>query len=254
MNKTLKFILLIIGVLLLVIVTNVTIKNLTVSNVDIEIIYKGEDKLITKGQVKALLHKKYGNLTDYKRKEIEVEEIEEFLKNKNLIYTADVYLNLLGTLEITITQNNPILRIINNKGEQRYIDEEGNISNPIKNKAANVLIANGDIKETLKGLEKIDSTKVPINYNIYTIALKIKQDSILCNQIDQIYYDKKTQYELLPKVGDYVIKIGDIENIDNKFTKLINLYKEGFSEFGWDNYSEVKLEFEGQVVCVRKNK
>ena len=50
------------------------------------------------------------------------------------------------------------------------------------------------------------------------------------------------------------IKIGDIENIDNKFTKLINLYKEGFSEFGWDNYSEVKLEFEGQVVCVRKNK
>ena len=99
-------------------------------------IYKGEDQLIAKEQVQSVLNKKYGNLTNYKRKEIKTEEIEEFLGNKNLIYSADVYLSLLGTLEIKITQNNPIIRIINNKGEQRYIDEEGNICKLIKNKTS----------------------------------------------------------------------------------------------------------------------
>lgn len=252
MNKKIKFILIILGVLLLIIVTNITMKNLSVSKVEVEMIYKGADQLITKEQVYVTLNKKFGDFTKYKRKEIEIETIEEFLRKKNFVYSVDVYLDLLGTLKISITQNNPILRVINNKGEQYYIDEEGNVCNILKRKSANVLIVNGDIKETLKGITKIDSSRTPIIYNTYILTSKLKEDSVLFNQIDQIYYDKKSNYELLPKVGDYVIKFGGIENIDLKLLKLNNLYKEGFLEFGWDNYSEVKLEFDGQVVCVRK--
>lgn len=252
MNKKLKFILIIIGILILIIVSNITMKNLTISELEIDVQYKGSDKLITEEQIITAINKKYGAITNYKRKEIETEEIEEFLRTKNFVYSVDVYLNLLGTLKIEVVQNNPILRIVDVKSKQYYIDDEGNICDLIKNKAANVLIANGDIKENFKDLNKIDSIKTPITYNIYTITQKIRQDSILNNQIDQIYYDKKIGFELLPKVGDYVIKLGDMSNIDIKLIKLINLYKEGFSEFGWDKYSEVKLEFEGQVVCVRK--
>lgn len=252
MNKKLKFILIIITIILLVIATNVTMKNLSVSKVEIEVIYKGADQLITKEQVASLLNKKYGAFTNYKRKEIEPEVIEEFLQNKNLIYSADVYLNLLGVLEISVTQNNPILRVINEKGEQHYIDEEGNVCNLLKNRTANVLVANGDIKEKLKGVQKIDSIQTPITYNLYIIASKLREDSLLCNQIDQIYYNKKSTYDFIPKIGDYVIRFGKFENVDNKLLKLDNLYRKGFSEYGWDNYSEVKLEFEGQVVCVRK--
>ena len=46
MNKKLKFILIIVGIILLIIATNVTMKNLPVSKVGIEMIYKGEDQLI----------------------------------------------------------------------------------------------------------------------------------------------------------------------------------------------------------------
>lgn len=252
MNKKVKFILIIIGIILLIIVANIAMKNLSISKVEVEMIYKGSDKLIVKEQVYSLLNKKYGAFTNYKIKEIDTKEIEEFLESKNFIYSADVYLNLLGGLEITITQNNPILRVINNKGEQRYIDEQGNICNMLKNKTANVPIANGEIKETFKGLQKIDSLQTPISYNLYTLVTKLREDALLYNQIDQIYYNKNTTYDLIPKIGDYVIRFGKYENVDDKLLKLNNLYKEGFLEFGWDNYSEVKLEFEGQVVCVRK--
>ena len=73
MNKKLKFILIIVGIILLIIATNVTMKNLPVSKVEIEMIYKGEDQLIAKEQVQSVLNKKYGNLTNYKRKEIKTE-------------------------------------------------------------------------------------------------------------------------------------------------------------------------------------
>ncbi len=252
MNKKVKFILITIGIILLIIVANIAMKNLPISKVEVEMIYKGSDKLIVKEQVYSLLNKKYGAFTNYKIKEIDTKEIEEFLESKNFIYAADVYLNLLGGIEITITQNNPIFRIINNKGEQRYIDEQGNICNMLKEKSANVPIANGEIKETLKGLQKIDSIQTPITYNLYMLVTKLREDTLLYNQIDQIYYNKNTTYDLIPKIGDYIIRFGKYENVDNKLLKLNNLYKEGFLEFGWDNYSEVKLEFEGQVVCVRK--
>ena len=64
MNKKLKFILIIVGIILLIIATNVTMKNLPVSKVEIEMIYKGEDQLIAKEQVQSVLNKKYGNLTN----------------------------------------------------------------------------------------------------------------------------------------------------------------------------------------------
>ena len=71
MTKKLKDILIRTGVVLLVIVTNITMKNLPVSKIEIEILYKGSDKLITENQVHALLIKKYGDFTKYKRKELQ---------------------------------------------------------------------------------------------------------------------------------------------------------------------------------------
>ena len=115
-----------------------------------------------------------------------------------------------------------------------------------------MLIANGEIKENLAKLQKIDSIQTPVTYKIYSLASKIRNDNLLCNQVDQIYYNKNATYDFIPKIGDYIIKFGKFEKVDEKLLKLNNLYREGFSEFGWDNYSEIKLEFEGQVVCVRK--
>ena len=57
---------------------------------------------------------------------------------------------------------------------------------------------------------------------------------------------------MLPKVGDYVILLGSTESMEEKLNKLHYLYKYGFSKHGWDNYSEVNLEFNNQVICTRK--
>ena len=61
-------------------------KNLPVSKIEIEMVYKGEDKLITENQVHALLIKKYGDLTKYKRKEFFSELGGQFLSYSFLFF------------------------------------------------------------------------------------------------------------------------------------------------------------------------
>ena len=75
---------------------------------------------------------------------------------------------------------------------------------------------------------------------------------ILNYQIDQIYVPAKGDYELIPKIGNYIIKIGEPMDIGDQFTKLDYLYREGFSRSGWDNYKIVDLRYRNQVVCTKK--
>jgi len=85
------------------------------------------------------------------------------------------------------------------------------------------------------------------------LASKLYYDTILTYQIDQIYIQNQNEFELYPKIGDYKIEIGNLENLDTKFTKLKYLYKEAFTRIGWDNYSKINLNYRDQVICTKKN-
>ena len=164
---------------------------------------------------------------------------------------ANVYLSLNGDLNFEITQSNPIVRISNSNGEQFYLDSDKFVCELKNGKAANVIVASGELTGRPKIKQQIDTTFIVYN-EIFEIVNQINQDEILRNQIDQIYYSKKDKFQLIPKVGDYVILLGDTDSLKEKLKKLHHLYKDGFTKHGWDNYSLVNLTFDNQVVCTRK--
>ena len=53
-------------------------------------------------------------------------------------------------------------------------------------------------------------------------------------------------------VGDQVIKIGNADSLNEKFTKLLAFYKQVFSKVGFEKYSVIDVQYHGQVVAVRK--
>ena len=57
------------------------------------------------------------------------------------------------------------------------------------------------------------------------------------------------ELELVPRSGNYTILFGSIENVEQKFDKLMRFYKEGLNNRGWDRYSTINIKYEGQVVC-----
>ena len=75
---------------------------------------------------------------------------------------------------------------------------------------------------------------------------------ILINGPNQIYIERNGDMMMVPKVGDHVIELGTIDDLDNKFSNLLTFYLNGMPRAGWNTYSKISLKFKGQVVCTKK--
>ena len=84
---------------------------------------------------------------------------------------------------------------------------------------------------------------------IFKIADFMYRDKLWNSQIVQVSVSDYNDFELVPLVGDQIIKFGDLDQIKNKFTKLKSLYLKGFNNLGWKSYKEINLKYNNQVVC-----
>jgi cell division protein FtsQ len=264
MSKRKKILVSLFSIILLIAIVvgaNIFVQNQNINNVEISIKYGKSDTIITSKEISASLLSNYGDFLKKQRKNVDEEGIEEFLLTNPYIESAEVYQTLKGNLSIEIKQREPIVKIYTQTGLEYYIDKLGKII-PIKNmETTDVVIASGNIDVNGEVLNKKQLDTVDIDSKkgfektlskIFYIAGKLSNDTILNYQIDQIYVPAKGDYELIPKIGNYIIKVGEPVDIGDQFIKLDYLYREGFSRSGWDNYKIVDLRYRNQVVCTKK--
>ena len=86
------------------------------------------------------------------------------------------------------------------------------------------------------------------------------------NQIVQINVTAEKGIELVPRVGNHIIYIGELPKYDKrqngasvikdftekKLLRLEKFYKYGLSQAGWNKYSYINLEFDNQIICKRR--
>ncbi|HBN04461.1 MAG TPA: hypothetical protein DD434_01545 [Bacteroidales bacterium] len=264
MSKKGKRILLSLFVVILLIVlivcSNIYAGKINVSKVNIKVSYGMSDTIVLANNINESLKNEFGDFLQKQRKDIDQKKIESFLMQNPYIEQAQVYQTLKGVLNIDIKQREPIVRIYTLRNKEYYIDKFGKIILIDNNQLTDVVVASGNIDVNSSNLEKnLDTIDIENKKgfdktlsNIYYIALQLASDSILNYQIDQIYVPAKGNYELIPKIGNYIIRIGENKDLEEELIKLRNLYKEAFSRNGWDNYSMVDLRFRHQVVCTKK--
>jgi cell division protein FtsQ len=68
---------------------------------------------------------------------------------------------------------------------------------------------------------------------------------------DQIYVGSDGKLYAVPKLSSLYIVVGDAEELQTKFENLWAFFDQGINQVGWDTYSAISLEYEGQVVCTR---
>lgn len=83
------------------------------------------------------------------------------------------------------------------------------------------------------------------------------------NQIEQINVLPNRGIELVPRVGNHIIYIGNLPEsniiskrekdveafINKKMDRLEKFYKYGLSQAGWNKYSYINIEFDNQIIC-----
>ena len=87
---------------------------------------------------------------------------------------------------------------------------------------------------------------------LYYLASYVNKDKFLRSQIIQVYINKEGEIELVPRVGNHIIVLGDVNDLDEKFEKLMIFYKKALGYAGWNNYKTINLKYNNQIVCVKK--
>jgi cell division protein FtsQ len=213
---------------------------------DVKVIIPGSQNFIERAEVDQILIENGGKLVGRELKEINIQKLEQGLKANPFIRFAKVYADMDGVVKVQISQREPILRIINVAGMDFYVDREGNKIPMSENFTANVLIANGIIYEDFNG--RVDTLKTQMGKDLYKTALFIAADTLWNNQIEQLYVNQKNEIEMIPRVGDQKIILGDADSLGIKFSNLYVFYKKALPQVGWRTYKTINIKYTNQVI------
>ena len=191
---------------------------------------------------------------------INIRKIEHYLEGKPAIQTAEMYFTAEGNLHVDVDQRNPIVRIINDKGRSYYLDRHGIIIPIHGNQASHVLVATGEIKEffeiartrQLNCPAKHDTKRNYTICQIYDMARFINDHPFWKSQIEQVYVNNKGEYELIPRVGGHLIKLGSHSGYQKKLRNLKAFYLKGLNNVGWNQYLEINLKYDNQIICTKR--
>jgi cell division protein FtsQ len=190
---------------------------------------------------------------------IDLSHLERLIENHPSVAKADVYKTIDGEIQVEVRQRNPIIRIFPVNGDGFYIDEEGFFM-PLSNKySAKVLVASGQIvagnllySSSIPEIIRDDSLAAKtILDDLYQLAKFINKDEFLKAQMQQVYVEMTREIELIPRVGNHRIIIGDVNDLEEKFERLMIFYSKGLSRTGWNEYDMINLKYKNQIVCTK---
>ena len=236
-------------------------KKVKCTSIDIQIVDTTNNYFIDREDVLQMISDRGEQLINKDIEDINIAKLEELLINHPSIKNAEVFKDMDGELKIEIEQRNPIIRIINYNGESYYIDEDARLMQLSENYTARVLVATGDINEPLSRLKKVcltdtltmqDLVKRTILPDLYKLAKYIYDDKFFKAMIEQIYVKQDGSYELISKIGNNLIELGDTTDYKDKFTNLKAVYEKGFPTVGWNQYDTINIKYKNQVICTKK--
>jgi cell division protein FtsQ len=234
---------------LVVLMSFIEVKKASLICTAVKVNIPGSQYFIDKQEVDQILQTSSHTLIGRRLENIDIQDLENKLKANPFIEFAKVYTEMDGVLRVEISQRQPILRVMNHYDMDFYVDQHG-LKIPLSpNFTARVLVANGFIDELFTN--HVDSLHTRLAKELFLTADFIRKDSLWDAQIAQLYVNKDHEIELIPRVGNQRILIGNADSLQVKFTNLLAFYKEVLPKVGWDKYRMINIKYSGQVVGIK---
>jgi cell division protein FtsQ len=237
---------------LVVLMSFIEIKKAEVVCKDVKIYIPGSQYFIDKKEVENILQLSSFTLIGRKIDNINLHILENRLKANPFVEYAKVYADMDGIIMIEISQRQPILRVMNQFDQDYYIDKNG-LKIPLSvNFTARVLAVNGFIEEPFGS--RVDTLRTLLAKDLFKTASYIRQDSLWDAQIAQIYVNQDHEIELIPRVGNQRILLGNADSLELKFHNLLAFYKQALPQVGWDAYKQINIKYANQIIGVKNTK
>lgn len=213
-----------------------------VKDISISIIGEGDGQFVDEEDVMSeiLIYIEGQEITNLK--ELKLSKLEEILEQESHIARADLYVGMLGKLNVKVFQHVPIFRIIDKDNKNVYLSDAGLIFPKSSKYTSNVPVVTGRL--SIENQKYID--------DLLKLQSFIQKEKWLGKLIQQIKVNKLGHYEISPLIGDFTIVLGEMENLQSKFEQLYVFYKKALPAKGWNKYKKLDLSFENQIVCTKK--
>jgi cell division protein FtsQ len=173
-------------------------------------------------------------------------QMEESLEKNVWIKDAQLYFDNHAVLHVSVKEREPVARIFTAGGKSFYMDADNRFMPLSEKTIAKVPVFTGfPDKKTIKDTALVNA--------VNSLARYISTHPFWSSQVAQIDITADCgagcwQFEMVPVVGRHVVKLGDANNIDQKFQRLFAFYQQVLNRTGFDHYKTIDVRFEGQVI------
>jgi cell division protein FtsQ len=180
--------------------------------------------------------------------ELNLNTLEKYLETIRWVKHVELFLDNAQVLQVKIEQRIPIARIFTASGNSFYIDKEG-LQLPLKQLTVLRLPVFTNFPTDQEKLSKPDSLLLN---DILHFTKAVQNDSFFMAQTAQVNIAVNGDFELVPSVGDHLVLIGSVENIEDKLNRLYTFYKKVWVQSGLNAYQVIDCRFDNQIVALKK--
>ena len=170
-------------------------------------------------------------------------KLEQLIKGNAWVKNANLYFDNREVLHISIDEKEPIARIFTTAGKSFYIDNEGE-----KMPLSEMMSARVPVFTNFPD-KKVLSTKDSILLkDVMSTSSFILNDSFWMAQTEQIDITEDRNFEMIPTIGNHIVKLGKGNDIDAKFHRLLIFYQQVLSKTSFNRYNTIDVQYMGQVI------
>jgi cell division protein FtsQ len=170
-------------------------------------------------------------------------KLEQILKDNAWIQKANLYFDNRDVLHISVTEKEPIARIFTTAGKSFYIDSSAR-QMPLSDKMS----ARVPVFTNFPNKRFLSEKDSALLNDVKKTAWFILNDSFWMAETEQIDITEDRTFEMVPTIGNHIVKLGRGDDIDKKFHRLLIFYQQVMSKTSFDKYNTVDVQFGGQVI------
>ncbi|GAC1417707.1 MAG: hypothetical protein NVS1B13_01690 [Flavisolibacter sp.] len=237
------------GLATLLIAANRKEKEHVCQNVLISILGPDGDFYVQKEDIlKQMIRTAQNNLLRHPVSSLNLGKLEKAVEINPWIQKAELFFDSKDMLHVQIIERFPVARVFTKANNSFYFDSSGQRMPLIQYFTARVPVITGFTDD-----RKLNSKDSELVKSIKALSLYLYSNDFWNAQIGQIAITEDSKFELIPVVGDHIIKIGDASGIGDKLNRLYIFYKQIMTKVGFNKYSALDLQFDGQVVAIKKD-
>jgi cell division protein FtsQ len=218
--------------------------------VDIQHLPNTQNDLIKEKDVKEIIRRAFDvKIENEPLGQVDVARIEQVLEQDPFVENAETFVDVKGNLNLKITQRQPILRVIDDNNLNYYLDKNGAKMPLSKYYSARVPIVTGAVPPYVSGFLGLKKYALK---DVFNLVQRLNADAFFAPMLQQIIVDPAGEFTLIPILGDQKIRIGTLDDLDEKLERLKVFYKEAMPYEGWKKYRSISVKYKGQIVCKKK--